>query len=331
MAKRTATIWLMCVAAVLTASCDQIQDMMGPRPHNGAYAIVEVDRVVLQKSQLETVSDQMAEALRGASIRYNGRGVDEDVARVRLVDAADSARAIEVLTATVPDVGFSQQPDGSIEARLSEQAVETLVNNAVLQSEHIIQRRLAPLRLRATVMAHGPGRLVIRTDARELPNSVRDMMDREGRITFHLVRDDVRATDEHLPPSSIIAPPFFEGDLPEVLKERPEFTGENIATANPSTDAQTGQFVLSFSFDNIGKQRFCRITRDHVGQRFAILFDGRVLTAPTINEAICGGSGQISGNFTAESANELAIIMRSGALPAPFSIVSEGVGDPPAP
>jgi preprotein translocase subunit SecD len=115
------------------------------------------------------------------------------------------------------------------------------------------------------------------------------------------------------------------GDSIEVVEERVRMTGEHLERVQPSTDAQTGEFVLAFSFDAEGTRLFCRVTRDHVGERFAILLDNRVLTAPRINEPICGGSGQIAGNFTAQSASELAIMLRAGALPVPLLLIDEHI------
>jgi protein-export membrane protein SecD len=126
----------------------------------------------------------------------------------------------------------------------------------------------------------------------------------------------------------MVAQPYPEiGSGGEVVERRPRLTGEHLVRAAPSTDQQTGQFVLAFGLDSEGTRIFCRITRDYVNQRFAILLDNQVLTAPTINEPICGGSGQISGNFTAESANNLAIMLRAGALPAPLTVIDERTVD----
>ena len=115
----------------------------------------------------------------------------------------------------------------------------------------------------------------------------------------------------------------------EVVERRPRLTGAQLRRVAPSTDSGTGQFVLSFEFDDEGKRTFCRLTRAHQGQRFAILLDNQVLTAPRINEPICGGSGQITGNFTAQSVNELAMLLGAGALPVPLHVIEEGVAQSP--
>src|SRR5690606_35787492 len=103
--------------------------------------------------------------------------------------------------------------------------------------------------------------------------------------------------------------------------------GEHLIRANPATDPQTSEFVLSFRLDSQGSRIFCRITRQYVNQRFEILLDNQVLTAPRINEPICGGQGQISGNFTPQSASELALMLNAGALPTPLSVIDERTVD----
>lgn len=131
---------------------------------------------------------------------------------------------------------------------------------------------------------------------------------------------------DRLPRGTMLAEPYLSTSHPEVVVRRPRLTGENLMRAETATDELTGEFLLSFQLDQAGSQTFCQLTRQYAGQRFAILLDNRVITAPTINEPICGGSGQISGGFTAQSAQALAIILNAGALPAPITIVAEGVG-----
>jgi protein-export membrane protein SecD len=126
----------------------------------------------------------------------------------------------------------------------------------------------------------------------------------------------------------MVAQPYGSiGQTAEVVERRARLTGEHLSRASPSTDPQTSEFVLSFQLDNEGSRIFCRITREYVNQRFAILLDNQVLTAPRINEPICGGSGQISGNFSAQSASELSLMLNAGALPAPLTVIEERTVD----
>ena len=111
--------------------------------------------------------------------------------------------------------------------------------------------------------------------------------------------------------------------MPYVLKSQTLLTGENLENATPAFDQNTGEPVVNFKFDSAGAKRFGRVTQENVGLPFAILLDEKVITAPVIREPILGGTGQISGNFTVERANDLAVLLRSGALPAKLSVIEE--------
>ncbi|MEQ1816962.1 MAG: hypothetical protein ABL871_00010 [Terricaulis sp.] len=305
----------------LVGSCDRIPGAHPNLEPQGASLVIEVDAAAAVDRQLEQMSEQMAGALRAASIRYNGRGVSDGTVRIRLVDPTDMPRATQALAPITGHMTLTELPDGLIEARPNEGYVAGAAEQLVQDSIPVIQRRLANL---GVVEAYAPGQLIIRTRQQSVPAQVRARLQQQGQLTFHMVRE--LSADEIgsgvLPRNTILAPPFMEGPNAEAVERQPQLTGEHLASATPSTDAQTGQWVLSFALDAEGTRLFCRITREHTGKRFAILLDNRVLTAPTINEPICGGSGQISGNFDAETVNDLSIIL-STALPAPFHIVEE--------
>jgi protein-export membrane protein SecD len=283
----------------------------------------------------------MAAALRGADppIRFTGRGVEGDVARVRLVDPAQMAQARRALAivanaAAAPDtLAFVEHEDGLIEARLPFAVARDVTRLAVAQSAQVIARRVNPSGVNPiTVTAVGEDRILVEARGETDSERLRTLVGPTGMLTFHLVRElspEERAAGP-LPVGTMLAQPYPDsGAAAEVVERRPRLSGERIAGANPSADAQTGQFVLDFQLDAEGTRNFCRVTREHAGERFAVLLDGQVLTAPRINEPICGGGGQISGNFTPESANRLAVMLRAGALPAPLRIVEQGLRPPP--
>jgi len=312
----------LCVSVALLSmgACDRLQSMITPPPPlDGASLIIEIDAAAAANKQLEELSDQMADTLRVAGVRYTGRGVLDGAVRIRLIDPAELDEALAALAPITGHLNVTTTPEGMIEGRYKEEYASQAVAALTEQAMPIIERRLHGLR--AAVEAHAPGQLRIRTSDPVVPDMVKYVVGQQGVISFHMVRE-ISAEERQsgaLPIGTMLVAPYGAGQ-PEIVQRRPEFTGERLSRANPSTDTQTGEFVLSFALDPEGTQRFCRITREHTGDRFAILFDGMVLTAPMINEPICGGSGQISGNFTAESANELAIMLRAGALPAPFRV-----------
>jgi protein-export membrane protein SecD len=133
----------------------------------------------------------------------------------------------------------------------------------------------------------------------------------------------VEALEGAVPPGSEILTSSNPSETYILVRRRALIDGDRLVNAQPTFDQQTGQAVVSIRFDTRGAQAFARVTRDSVGERFAIVLDDLVITAPRINEPILGGSAQISGNFTPETANDLAILLRAGALPAPLTVVEE--------
>jgi protein-export membrane protein SecD len=337
--RRSACAWVI-VAMTIVAACDRLPTAAANQ-QGGAYLILDVDATTLRRRQLENVADLMASRLREAmpAIRYSGRGVLNDTARVRLVDQADLERARATLRglASSPETGmeiftFTVAEDGVIEAHLTPSYLRDLSRQAAEQSIEVIRRRVDPTGMGGVEIARqGDLRIFVRAPRVMDPSQLRQSVGITGLLTFHLVRE-VSPEDGaagHLPPGTMLVQPYPGiGATAEVVERRPRFTGERLARANPQTDPVTGEFVLSFQLDAHGTRIFCRITRDYTGQRFAVLLDNQVLTAPRINEPICGGAGQISGNFTGESASELAVLLNAGALPAPLIVVEEGVMPP---
>jgi protein-export membrane protein SecD len=302
----------------------------------GSHLLLEVDTRAMQRQQLDNIADQMVSAFREAepAIRYTGRGVVGDAARIRLVNPQDMTRAMAALrpigrssTSGNEIIVFTQGAEGTIEARMTEASLRELSRQAAQQSIEVIRRRVDPTGANEiNPVRQGDNRIVVQAPGVSDPEQLKERIGTTALMTFHMVRElsPEEMQSGALPPGTMLVQPYPEiGDRPEVVERRPRFTGERLVRANPSTDPQTGQFVLSFALDSRGTTQFCRITREYTGRRFAILLDNQVLTAPTINEPICGGSGQISGNFTAESANELAVMLRAGALPAPLTVIEQ--------
>jgi len=306
----------------------------------GSQLLLEIDVPTLQRQQLDNVADLMATALREATpaIRYTGRSVVGDAARVRLVDPTqmEAARRALRLVGQSPTGGndiytFTEGADGLIEARITPVHLRELSRQAAQQSIEVIRRRIDPTGTsEVTIVRQGDERIIVQAPGVSDPEMLKDRIGQTALMTFHMVREvsPDEAQTGRLPAGTMLVQPYpGSGGGPEVVERRPQFTGERLVRANPSTDPQTNEFVLSFQLDSQGSNIFCRITQRNTGNRFAILLDNQVLTAPRINEPICGGSGQISGNFTAQTANDLAVMLRAGALPAPLNVIDERTVD----
>ena len=295
----------------------------------GSQLLLEVDVPALKRARLDDIAGQMSTTLRDAEPRIltTGRGVVGDAARIRLVNPSDMERAQrELRTLAVSPTGgaetmrFISGADGLIEARMTDAYVSQLSRDAAQQSIEVIRRRIDPQGTsEISISRQGDSRIAVQAPGVSDPEVLRSRIGQTAVMTFHLVPPTERPTG-----TMTVAPyPGMEEQGNVTVQRRPEFTGERLQRAFPSTDAQTGEWVLSFQLDGRGTTLFCRITQRHTGERFAILLDNMVLTSPRINEPICGGSGQISGSFTAQSASELAIMLNAGALPAPLNVVEQ--------
>jgi len=306
----------------------------------GSQLLLEIDVATLQRQQLDNVADLMATSLREATpaIRYTGRSVVGDAARVRLVDPTQmeaARRALRVIgqsTTGGNDIyTFTEAADGLVEARITPVHLRELSRQAAQQSIEVIRRRIDPTGTsEVSIVRQGDERIIVQAPGVSDPEMLKQRIGQTALMTFHMVREvsPDEAQTGRLPAGTMLVEPYpGSGVSQEIVERRPRFTGERLVRASPSTDSQTNEFVLSFQLDSQGTRLFCRITSDNTGNRFAILLDNQVLTAPRINEPICGGSGQISGNFTAQSANDLAVMLRAGALPAPLTVIDERTVD----
>jgi protein-export membrane protein SecD len=148
-----------------------------------------------------------------------------------------------------------------------------------------------------------------------------------GKLEFKLVDPGADAAQaaatNQVPVGDVLVYSTDTPPIPYVLKDQVMVSGENLVDAQPGFDSRTGEPVVTFRFDAAGAKRFGKVTQENVGLPFAIVLDGKVISAPVIREPILGGTGQISGNFTVQRANDLAVLLRSGALPAKLTVIEE--------
>jgi len=190
-------------------------------------------------------------------------------------------------------------------------------NSAVNQSLEIVRKRIDEVGTKEpTIIRRGNNRILIELPGLDDPNRIKRLLGKTANLTFRLVLDEDSGFGSELIP--------FENSEEQVnVSKRIVVSGDNLINAKPRLDNQTNQAIVSFTFDRVGAKKFGRATTDNVGKRLAIILDGKVISAPQIREAILGGNGQITGNFTFQSATDLALLLRSGALPAPLEIIEE--------
>ena len=190
-------------------------------------------------------------------------------------------------------------------------------NSAVNQSLEIVRRRIDEAGTNEpTIIRRGSDRILIELPGLNDPDRIKKLLGKTAKLTFRLVSDQNNGFA-----SELIS--FENSDEKLNVNKRIVVSGDNLTNAKPSLDNQTNQAIVSFTFDRVGAKKFGRATTDNVGKQLAIILDGKIISAPQIREPILGGNGQITGNFTFQAATDLALLLRSGALPAPLNIIEE--------
>jgi protein-export membrane protein SecD len=315
------------------------QVSLGLDLRGGAHLLLEVDTSVVLRERLESVVEGARNELRTARIGYTSLGVSgSNSVAVRLRDPAQTEQARQLLTklglavqstaglgfgSAQTDLQITTNPDGQIRMTLSEAALNERARNAVTQSIEIVRRRIDQTGVsEPTIQRQGDSRILVQLPGVDDPERIKRLLGTTAKLTFRMV--DVGADpNAPAPPGSEI----LEGDKGRgeryVVKRKVEVAGDNLVDAQPGYDQRSGQPMVSFRFDTVGGKRFAEVTQQAVGLPFAIVLDNKVLSAPRINEPILGGSGQITGSFSVTEANDLAVLLRAGALPAPLKVVEE--------
>ena len=310
----------------------------------GAHLLLEVDTSSVVRERLEALVDGARSELRSANLRYTGISVTgANAVSVRLRDPADGQRVRDALQKLaqpmqasvlglgggLPDVTI-EQGEGVVRLVLSEQAVLERTRSAVAQSMEIVRRRIDQTGVNEpTIQIQGRDRILVQLPGVDDPERIKRLLGTTAKLTFHLLDNSADPNSVTAPVGSMIIDsdkdidPSTGRPMRFVVKRKVELSGDLLSDAQAGTDPRSGQPVVNFRFNTAGAKRFAEITQANVGLPFAVVLDNKVLTAPRINEPILGGSGQISGNFTFASANELAVLLRAGALPAPLKVVEE--------
>lgn len=297
----------------------------------GSYLLLEVDTTQLRKEKLLSLVEDTRQALRKANVEFTDLGQVNGAVMVRVsdpdkIDAAHKAltRLASATRSGAADLNVTRTADQRLRVAYSEQALGEQAANAVNQSIEIIRRRIDPGgNKEIPVTRQGENRIVVQAPGESDPERLKNLIGQTAKLTFQMVDDSVTPQDMaegRIPPDSVVLPSTDGFSPAYVVKRRALVTGEMLTNAFQDNDPQTGQPVVSFRFNSQGARRFGDVTSRNIGKRFAIVLDEKVISAPVIQSAITGGNGQISGSFTTESANDLATLLRAGALPAKLTV-----------
>lgn len=282
----------------------------------GAHLLYEVNVDVVFKERADSLIGDLRTELRKEKIGYTRIGTIPMGARIKLRDSASAAQVRKIIRKSDPNLEIVMGEDDTlVEATLNEAGREQIYDQTLSQSIEIVRRRIDELGTTEPILARqGDDRILIQAPGADA-SALKDIIGTTAKLNFHLVKDAGAPGGKTFP--------FLEDHTQKLTVDRRALiTGEMLNNAQPAFD-QSGQPVISFSLNNTGGRRFCDVTRNNVNKPFAIVLDNEILSAPVIREPICGGSGQISGGFTVEEANNLALLLRAGALPAPMNVIEE--------
>lgn len=295
----------------------------------GSHLLLEVDTRAVKHDRLANLVDDVRVAFRNQRLTYTDLGADAEAVSVRLRELNDREKALTALRGLDPNATVTASPEGVVRMTYTEKAWDDRYTAAIQQSLEIVRRRIDETGTKEpTIVRHGKDRILVQLPGVDDPERIKRLLGTTAKMTFHLV--DTRASQADIesnraPAGSMIV----ENDKPGpdgrrekmAVLRRIAVSGENLTDSQPSFN--NGEAVVTFRFDAIGARKFGEVTTENVNKPFAILLDNRVISAPNIREPILGGSGIITGGFTVQSANELALLLRAGALPAPLKVLEE--------
>jgi len=304
----------------------------------GSHILLEADTADVAKQRLALMEENVRAEMRRADPRIEIGDISTSGGRLSFF-VRDSSRldaAVELIRALTRPSGMTGQRDWNVQVVDSTRIVLTptqagldnAVDQAMQVATDVVRRRIDEMGTREpTIIRQGNDRIVVQVPGLQDPEALKSLLGKTAKLEFKLVDQTVSAADiaaNRAPPGSQIVPyPDNPGGVPAIaVYRRVMVSGDELTEAAQSYD-QNGQPVVSIRFNASGGRKFARVTTENVHKPFAMILDGKVLSAPNINEPILGGQAQISGNFTVQSANELAIALKSGKLPVALKVVEE--------
>jgi SecD/SecF fusion protein len=305
--------------------------VLGLDLQGGSYVMLEVDRASVLHTQVTNLRDDVRRILREEKVAITGGiGTQARGVQLRVPEAAERAKILPKLRNLAhgfgsafaggnPPIEVRDAGEGLIQVIVTDAGVTEKVRKAVDQSIEVIRRRVDALGTREpSIQRQGDDRIIVQVPGLQDPEQLKTILGQTAKLEFRLVAEPGQN------PSEIEEVDQVDQSGKIAIEKQVMVQGEDLIDAQLGFDQQrSGEPVVNFKFNIRGAQKFGEVTSKNVGRLFAIVLDNKVISAPRILTPITGGSGQISGHFTAEQANNLAILLRAGALPAKLDIVEE--------
>ncbi len=293
----------------------------------GSYLLLEVDSDPIIKQNLQNKLINLRKSLKDKKIKYQNLKIKNQKINFNLLSQdietfenffLNKDNQINFYYDQYKSYEMNHNISGNqISIEYSKYGIIEIKNSSLDASLEIVRRRIDEVGTKdPTIIKRGNDRILIELPGLDDPNRIKNLLGKTANLTFRFITEvDDSFGSEFL---------FFEDGKNKLsVNKRVIISGENLVNARPTFDNSNNETIVSFTLDRVGSKRFAKATTNNVGKRLAIILDNKIISAPQVREPILSGSGQISGNFTFQSATDLALLLRSGALPAPLNIVEE--------
>jgi preprotein translocase subunit SecD len=302
----------------------------------GSHLLLEADLADAQRQRISAMEENIQTELRRSpritvgDLSTSGGRISFMVRDpVQLDDAVERIRAITRPVGTLSaqrDWNVTVVDSTRVEVTQTEAGATQALSDAMTVARDVVRRRIDPGGTREiTVINQGQRRILVQVPGVDDPEALKRLIGQTARLEFKLVdltADPTLVAQGRAPAGSQVLP-MADGTGAIAVQRRVMVSGDQLVDARQAFDQQSGAPVVTITFNSAGARRFGRVTQENTGKPFAIILDDKVLSAPNINEPILGGTAQISGNFTVETANELAVALASGKLPVKLNVIEE--------
>ena len=291
----------------------------------GSYLLLEIDSSPLIKEKIQSKVIPLKTLLKENNLEYSNFKIYDDSLSFDLKDfdkfnnlffkKKENFLNPYINEYNSFELDVKKPKNNNIKILFSKYGLVSINNSALKQSIEIVRRRIDDVGTKEpTILQRGEKRILVELPGLKDPERIKELLGKTAQLDFRLVRDNDEFGVEKL---------ISETGQELYVSKRIIMSGDNLMDAQPNFNNQSNEPTVSFSLDRLGAQKFGRTTTDNVGKRLAIVLDGSIISAPSINEPITSGSGMISGNFSFQEATDLALLLRSGALPTPLDVVEE--------
>ena len=294
----------------------------------GSYLLLEVDNKPVVTQHLQTKTTELKKFFKDQEILIKNISINSNKI-IFQVEHSNISKTVELLENKSSEINpyFQQYKSHQYDYELNENffslslsnyGLVLLKNSSLDQAIEIVRRRVDEVGTNEpNILKRGNNRILVELPGLDDPGRIKSLLGKTANLTFQFITQNEKESfgTEKL---------SFEDETEDaIVSKRIILSGDNLVDAQPRMDSETNSTVVTFNLDRVGAKKFGKATSSGVGKRLAIVLDGKIISAPTIQEAIIGGAGQITGDFTFQSATDLALLLRSGALPAPMNIIEE--------